>query len=77
MLTTTTTTAVWILEAVFCSLYPKANTEIQSACPCQVQIELWMLSSWLCYHIKLLDSQLPSKALTYYTTNVFMLEDRI
>ena len=28
-LTATTTTAVWILAAVFCSLYPKANTEIQ------------------------------------------------
>ena len=54
MLTTATTIAVWILAAVFCSLYlyPKANTEIQHSLKykqserrCQVQIELWMLSS--------------------------------
>ena len=37
-----------------------------------------MLSSWLCYHIKFPDSQLPSKALTYFNaTNISMVEDRI
>ena len=29
------------------------RSQIHSACPCQVQIKLRMLSSWLCYHIKL------------------------
>ena len=49
----------------------KYNTE-------PVQIDLWMLSSWLCYHIKLPDSQLPSKALTYFNaTIVSMVKDRI
>ena len=37
------------------------QSQIQIARRCQVQIELCMLSSWLCYHIKLPDSQLPSK----------------
>ena len=37
-----------------------------------------MLSSWLRYHIKLPDSQLPSKALTYFNaTNVSMVKDSI
>ena len=65
-------------------LYPKSNSygnttrsQIQSVHPCQVQIELWMLSSWFCYHIKLPDSQLPSKALTYFNaTNISMVKDR-
>ena len=31
-----------------------------------MQIKLWLLSCWLCYQIKLPDSQLPSKALTMF-----------
>ena len=87
MLATATTIAVWILAGVFCSLYlyPKANTDIQhglnqiqSTRRCQVQIELWMFSSYLCNHIKLPDSQLPSKALIYFNaTIVSMVKDRI
>ena len=51
---------------------------MQNACLCQAQIELWMLSSSLCYHIRLPDSQLPSKALTYFNaTNVTMVDDTI
>ena len=35
-------------------------------------------SSWLCYHIKLPDSQLPNKALTYFNaTNISIVEYRI
>ena len=33
---------------------------------------------WLCYHIKLPDSKLPSKALAYFNiTNVSMVKDKI
>ena len=33
--------------------------------------------SWLCYHIKFPDLELPSKALTFFNaTNVSMVEDR-
>ena len=52
--------------------------QIQNACLYQLQIELWMLYSWLYYRIKLPDSQLPSKALTYFnTTDASMVEDTI
>ena len=54
------------------------RSQIQSACPCQVQIEIWMLYSWLCYLINLLDLQLPRKALIYFNaTNVPMIKDGI
>ena len=53
-------------------------SQIQNACPCQAQIKWWMLSSWLCYHMKLCDLQLPSKALTYFNaTNVSIVVDTI
>ena len=84
MLTTAMTTAVWILVAVFCSLYLylKANTEIQHGPKYKVHVvakcKLWMLSSWLCYHIRLPDLQLPSKALSYFNAKVFsMVKNRI
>ena len=83
MLTTTTTTTVWILAAVFCSLYPKPNTEIQHGSKYKVhalakrKIELWMLSSWLFYRIKLIDSQLPTKALTYFNATQMFPWSRI
>ena len=54
------------------------RSQIQSACPCQAQIELWMLWFWSWDHIKFPDSQLASKALTYFNaTNVSMVEDRM
>ena len=44
----------------------------------QMQIELRMLSFWLCYHIKLPDSQLPRTALTHFNaTNVSVVKDKI
>ena len=84
MTTTATTIAVLIFAAVFCSLYLylKANTEIQHGPRCKVHVlpsaSRTMDAFWLCYHIKLPDSQLPSKALTSFNaTSVSMVKDRI
>ena len=77
-LTSSATTVVWILAAVFCSLYAKAKTDIQHGHKYKMHVLTKRKWSWLCYHIKFPDSQLPSKALTYFNaTNVSMVKDSI
>ena len=79
MLSTATNIAVWIIAAVFCSLYlyPKPNTEIQhnpkykvhviAKCKCNYG---WFLLGYVI--------TIPSKALTCFNiTNVYMVKDRI
>ena len=88
MLTTAASIDMWILAAVFCSLYllyctqNQIATEIQHGPKYKVHILAkhkysWMQSSWFCYQIKFPDTQLPKKVLTYFNAaNVSMVKDR-
>ena len=56
----------------------KYTTVANTKCTSLPSANRIIYASWLRYHIKLLDSQLPSKALIYFNaTNISMVKDSI
>ena len=56
----------------------KYNTVPDTKCMSSLSANRIMNAFWLCCHIKLPDSPLPSKALTYFNaTNISMVKDKI